>query len=298
MKEVRIKAILVLIIACFTISIIGAEAFTNISDCLVTNDIGIYSYKEQRANIGKGSGVVGLAGHFDLDHEDTVCTGRYSNINQIRGLPHEEIRQKLVSVKVQVTQHAGSDSDRWLLHEVEKSFRTYYGIPGGPYAMRVIDGNTVMAYGSAGWTYRWISNNKVIHISYHDSQMEKPEPLEAVKAYLAKHPSTLTPITSADLRTDANKTTWIKNEMDRRLWLGDKWIARIETVGDLNELGSVVKSLNVFLDYREKYYGIEAATEKQTLSEYLLAKNQAGIKTELEEYKTWWAANKDNPITL
>ena len=96
----------------------------------------------------------------------------------------------------------------------------------------------------------------------------------------------------------AHNEKWIKDEIDRRLWLGGKWMARIEASGDLNELSSVVKSLNVFLDYREKYYGIDAAAEKKTLWEYQQAKNKAGIKTKLEEYKTWWEGNKDNPITL
>ncbi len=38
--------------------------------------------------------------------------------------------------------------------------------------------------------YRWISGNKVIMLEYHDTGMTKPEPIEAVRAYLAKHPST------------------------------------------------------------------------------------------------------------
>ena len=284
----------------FTISVIifilPHLLYAAVTDYLIIQDISPYKLftgvsgrvfsgppsKYSQTNTG---GVLDAAGHFsenDISYEAS----------------YTESGSKWPFVKAEVTQHAGSDSDRWLLHEVEKSFRTYYGIPGDPYAMRVIDGNTIIVYGSAGWAYRWVSGNKIIQISYHDSQMEKPEPLEVVNAYLLKHPSTLTPMTSADLRTDANKTAWIKDEMDRRLWLGDKWVARIEAESNLDELRNVVKSLNVFLDYREKYYGIDAAAEKKTLWEYQQAKNKAGIKTKLEEYKTWWEGNKDNPITL
>ncbi len=282
MKKLWKALILTLLIILLALPVYGFAG--DVSDYLILQDISGYKFMGEGG--GKGSGLVAATGHFGEDHPDESYGALYFN------------ETNEIGVKVEVTQHAGSDSDKWLLHEVERDFRNYYGLPGDSFVIRVIDGKTIMAAGSGGWAYRWLTSNKVIHIEYTDLQMTKPEPLEIVSAYLAKHPSTLTPITSADLRTDGNKTTWIKDEMDRRLWLGDKWIARIETVGNLNELSSVVKSLNVFLDYKEKYYGISAENEKQTLSEYLLAKNKAGIKIKLEEYKTWWAANKDKPITL
>jgi len=277
-----------------------ANAFNTLSDCLITNDIGVYSYKSQRSNMGKGSGIVGLAGHFDLDHEDTVCTGRYSNINQIRGLPHEEIRQKLVSVKVQVTQHAGGESDRWLLHEVERDFRSYYGLPDDSFVVRQIDNNIVLGLSVTGWTYRWVSGNKVIQIQYHDSQMTKPEPLEVVRAYLAKHPSTLPPITSADLRSEENKTKWIKDEMERRLWLCERWFYQLQLgkVELRKTLREVVDHLRVFLDYRQRYYGVKATDDKNQLWEYLQANDGTSIKKKLREYKDWWLENKEKGIGL
>ncbi len=203
----------------------------------------------------------------------------------------------LPSPTVQVTQHAGSDSDKWLLHEVEDGYRDgemeRLGLVTQGARLRDINGNKIISLRGSG--YSWISNNAVIEISYTDLYGTKPEPLEIIQAYLQKFPSTIPATLVLD---QAHNEQWIKDEMDRRLWLGDKWIARIETVGDLNELSSVAKNLNVFLDYREKYYGIAATDEKKTLWEYQQAKNKAGIKAKLEEYKTWWTANKDSPINL
>ena len=59
-----------------------------------------------------------------------------------------------------------------------------------------------------------------------------------------------------------------------------------------------VKSMNVFLDYREKYYGIKALDDKKLLSDYLMQNNGTAIRNKLKEYKDWWTANKGNPINL
>jgi hypothetical protein len=183
---------------------------------------------------------------------------------------------------------------------VDKAFRTSLGIPGEEYEMRMINGNTIMAFGSSGWTYQWLSGTKVIQVEYNDSQMTKPEPLEIVSAYLAKHPSTLSSMTSADLRTSANKTIWIKDEMDRRLWLCDKWFMQLQLkkAEGKQVYQESVKSMNIFLDYREKYYEIKAADEKSLLAGYLSSNNGTGIKAKLAEYKNWWAMNKGKAISL
>ena len=59
-----------------------------------------------------------------------------------------------------------------------------------------------------------------------------------------------------------------------------------------------VKSMTVFLDYREKYYGMKAADEKNLLASYSNTNNGTAIKAKLKEYKDWWALNKDKAITL
>jgi len=234
------------------------------------------------------AGVLGGTVHFNYDHNDVTYETGYDNSTVGMG------------VVVQVTQHAGSDSDKWLAHEVERDFRTYFGLPDDSFVARQIDGNTIIALSVAGWSYRWVSNNKVISIDYQDTMMEKPEPIELVQAYLVKHPSSLAAMTSADLRTAANKTTWIKDEMDRRLWLCDKWFMQMQLrkVEEKKVYQESVKSMNIFLDYREKYYGLKAADEKNLLAGYLNSNNGTGIKTRLDEYKKWWVVNKDKAINL
>jgi hypothetical protein len=145
-----------------------------------------------------------------------------------------------------------------------------------------------------------MSGNKVIRIEYTDLEMRKPEPLEVVKAYMEKHPSTLPPITATIQRSAEGITIWVKDEMDRRLWLGDKWFLQIQmSKAELTEaLQAIVKSMNVFLDYREQYYNISGKEEKELLSKYLEANDGTAIKNKLTEYKTWWSVNKTKSINL
>jgi hypothetical protein len=107
-------------------------------------------------------------------------------------------------------------------------------------------------------------------------------------------------ISSADLRTATNEATWIKDEMDRRLWLCDKWFyqLQLQKVQQGEALQAAVKSMNIFLDYREKYFGVKAANEKNLLASYLNINNGTKIKAKLDEYKSWWATNKASAISL
>jgi len=105
-------------------------------------------------------------------------------------------------------------------------------------------------------------------------------------------------MTSDELRTSVNKTKWTKDEMDRRLWLCDKWFEQLQ-LGKTDQktvLQEAVKSMNVFLDYREKYYGVKAAEEKDLLAGYLSNSSETNIKAKLQEYKTWWSINKSSTL--
>ena len=250
-----------------------------VSDLLINNDIG--SYRKITGG-GPSGGILTGANHFYLDHSDKSLDIAYVNDAQ------------KMWVDVEVTQHAGGDSDRWLLHELDIEFRKFYGIPGEPYAMRVINGNTIITYGSAGWVYRWLSNNIVINIEYNDAQFNKPEPLEIVQAYLTKFPSTIPAITSADLRTADKETKWIKDEIDRRLWLCDKWNAQFQAGGvtQADLIYNLVRNMNVFLNYRQKYFSVSAKDDIDALNTDLENKNLAAIQTKLSEYKGWWNSNK------
>jgi hypothetical protein len=271
------------------------------SDYLILQDIGDFKFITQSKNpltnivkqipgysVRVAPGMLAGADHFDMDHDDKTYEMNYDN-----SVIH-------MGVEIQVTQHAGSDSDKWLLHEVDVSFRNYYGMPGKSYIVRQINGNTVILYGAGGWSYRWISGNKVINIEYTDLEMTKTEPLEVVQAYLAKHPSSLPPLTAAIQRSTESVTKWIKEEMDRRLWLCDKWFMQLQLkkAEEKQVYQESVKSMNIFLDYREKYYGIKAVDEKNLLAGYLNTNNGTGIKAKLKEYKDWWVVNKEKGINL
>jgi len=268
-----------------------------VSDYLILQDIGPYKLESPQKVVGgyiggprtfDGAGVLAPAGHFYFDHTDKTNEAYYEGGNN------------LPSATVQVTQHTGSDSNKWLAHEIDDSFRDDFGIPNNAYAPRQINGQTIYVISIGGRGYRWVSATKVIEIAYHGSLRTLPEPLDVVQAYLIKHPSTLPALTLQDLRSTANETTWIKDEMDRRLWLCDKWFTQL-ALGKAQQsevLQQSVKSMNIFLDYREKYYNIKAADEKNLLAGYLSTNNGTGIRAKLTEYKNWWTAHKSDTISM
>jgi len=267
-----------------------------ISDYLILNDIGEYKLsKPEKSFPGfkpmggprtyEGAGVVSGAGHFD-DHKDTSYKVMYLGGN---GLP---------SPTVIVVQHAGADSDQWLLHEIERSFRYGdYEEDMQPYRFESIDGQYFFYSGLGGGGFRWISNsNMVVDISYTDLQRTKPVPIEVVKAYLAKHPSTVPAITI----DDAHNKKWIKDEMERRLWICDKWFAAYEgKAADLKDtMYGTVKSFEVFLKYREKYYSVKAEADLNAIYAYKRKNDTTGLKAKLVELRQWWTDNKGKDITL
>ena len=83
-----------------------------LGNSIIQNDIGAYKFrpKPTKELYGNSGALVG-AEHFDLDHDDITYVTEYI-------LP-----EPILGVEVQVTQHAGGDSDRWLLHEAEDCYR-------------------------------------------------------------------------------------------------------------------------------------------------------------------------------
>lgn len=273
-----------------------------VSDYLIINDIGSYKFVTEMKDfitgqvkpksgytLRNGPGDLIATGHFYLDHIDKTYETDYIN------------SASEMAVEVQVVQHSGLDSDLWLLHEVEDSYRDgnieTIGFLTGHTIIRMINGNRIFYLGFGGGSFSWMNNNVTINISYTDLQGTKPEPLEVVQAYLQKFPST---IPTSFVLDKAHGETWIKEEMSRRLWLCDKWIAYQESGGtDVPKaVRELVGHLNEFLDYREKYFNISADSEKRTLDEYLIANNKTEIINKLQSYKQWWVANKNNPIVL
>lgn len=269
-----------------------------IAEYLILQDIGAYKLdKPEKYLPGEppsggprtydGPGALAGSGHF-LDHTDKTYEVMYLG------------GDSLPSPTVKVTQHINADSDKWLVHEVDADFRSYYGIPAETYGPRTIDGQTVLEDSVGGAYYRWVSGHKIVAIKYSDAQLTKPEPLEIIKAYLAKHPSTLKSMKLSQLRSAESKTTWIKDEMERRLWLCDKWFMQLQLqkVNEKLVLEEAFNNMKVFLKYRERYYGIKSDDEENLIYTYFLQNSGTGIKAKLTEYKNWWGVNKGKAINL
>lgn len=288
----RLKIIKVLILT-FLLIVTSSGYAQNASDYLILQSIGNF-YNSGKGKCGKGSGPIAAAGHFKEDHSDLNCRTGYYNTPQD------------IAVSIQLTQHSGSDSDKWLLHEVEDGYRDSDDsdgrlglLSGAGVKIREIGGSRFIYWGLGGGSYTWVSGQKVVEIKYTDLQRTKPEPIEVVQAYFQKHPSTIT-LTDTEIKSRAHNEKWLKDEMERRLWLCDKWFYQLQ-IGKAElkaVLQNAVDSMQVFLDYREKYYGIKALEDKKLLSDYLLQNNGTGIKAKLKEYKDWWSVNKGNPINL
>jgi hypothetical protein len=281
MKKILILAILLFPFAGFS---------QDIGDYLILNDIGGYKFRPKPTKrIYGNSGALIAASHFGLDHDDITYETRYI-------LP-----EPLQGAEIQLTKHAGGDSDKWLLHELEDSYRDgemeTLGLLTEGAILRKIAGNKVFWIGLGGGSFMWPSNNIVVKISYRDLQGTKPEPLEVVQAYVRKFPPT---IPSTFVLDRAHDEQWIKDEMERRLWLCDKWFLQLQ-MGKVKldpALREVVDHMFVFLDYREKYYGVKGRDEKKDLVRYLDAKDGTPIKNKLTAYKTWWSVNKTKSINL
>jgi len=229
------------------------------------------------------AGILVFTGHFP-DHRDTTYKVDYVNMS----IP--------LSVEVQVTQHSGSDSDRWLLHEVERGFRSddleaeYEGV------IKELDGNKIFTW-LYGTSYRWVSNNIVVYIRYSDPELSKPEPLEVVRAYLRKFPSSIT-YTDAYVKTRAHNEQWLRDEMERRIWLSEKWVVLVEDgKGDLYaELREVYRHLDVFLKYREKYLGVEGGDDRSDIENALVSRNVSDMGKKVKELRAWWNKNKTKQL--
>jgi hypothetical protein len=278
----------------FVMPAMFANAATN--NYLILEDIGIYKLFTGI----QGQAFSGPPSKYSQTNTAGVLAGadHFSENDVSYDASYTEPSSKWPFVEVEVTQHAGADSDKWLLHELDKSFRTSLGIPGKDYGQRKINGQPIL---EAGYRiYRWLSGNKIINIEYTADDQNKPEPLEVVQAYLAKFPSTITSITLKELRSEANVTNWIKDEMGRRLWLCDKWSMQLQLgkVTQADMLSALVKNMKVFLNYRQKYFGVTADDDLSALQTYLLAKDGTSIKNKLTEYKTWWAKHKEKGIRL
>ncbi len=123
------KALTVLII----ILVFPTSVMASISDYLIETNIGSFIASKNPSE-GVGRGILAGADHFGLDHDDFTFRISYFNLQADFGL------------RIQVTQHAGSDSDQWLLHEVEDAFRGNPEQDNFKGVLREINGNRIFTY--------------------------------------------------------------------------------------------------------------------------------------------------------
>jgi hypothetical protein len=249
--------------------------------------------KSTKEIYGNSGALIG-SGHFNLDHDDITYETVYIMPSPILG------------VEVSVTQHSGSDSDRWLLHEIEDSYRDSDNennrlglLSSVGVKIREFGGMKFIYWGLGGGTYRWLCGQIVVEIKYKDFKRTKIEPIEIVQAYLNKYPSKIILI-DLDLKSDSHNIQWIKDEMERRLWLCDKWNAQFQAgkVIQSKLLEELVDHMCVFLNYRQRYYNLPATADIETLSGYLENNDAASIQAKLSSYKAWWLANRAAEINL
>ena len=132
---VTIRKALVSIAVATIITLWAATGFSqNASDALVCQDIGSFNII-LNCVCRAGRGILVTADHFGEDHKDVDCYVTYYS------------KAQRMTVNADVTIHADPPvAIKWLLHEVDKDFRTYYGTPDPGYIIKNIDGNPLYAF--------------------------------------------------------------------------------------------------------------------------------------------------------
>ena len=186
--------------------------------------------------------------------------------------------------------------DQWLLHEVEDGFRDSNLLEDHVHnetIIRNISGNSIIYFEYGGRVYSWLSVNNVV-IKIDGGAVTNPEPIEIVQAYLAKYPSTIM-LTNAELKSHAHSVLWLRDEMERRVWLAEKWVPLAKT--DASKIDNVVKSLKIFLKYREKYLGKSAKTDLADDYKFKQAGDVASLEKKVISLRKWWNDHKTDSLS-
>jgi len=157
-----------------------------------------------------------------------------------------------------------------------------------------IDGTYILSI--KGKRYSWSRGNKIIDITCPETDCSEIEPTEIIHAYLQKFPA-----------AQRLPFGWIRDVLgpdQTRRWIHDEMSFRLSSANfrfqDVlpKEMAVVVDHLVVFLDFRERYFGIPSEAEKQDLIQCCLPKEEdtAGIHLErrselakrIQEYQRWW----------
>jgi len=254
---------------------------------LIFEDIGDYKLSPGFELMGKlvGREPVAIQEGDEASGYYKACAIKYS----------ENVISPPLSVEVRIYQNS-----QWLQHQLEERYRdaeNMHATLDANIQIRIINGNNLFFYGVGGEnTYTWISGkNTVVDIFFPGYSSMKPEPLDVVKAYLAKYPSTII-LKDAELKSKAHNDAWIKSEMEHRLWLGNRWMGQVQLgrADGQEALMDIVEHMMFFLDYREKFFGSRELTEKELLLSYRKQENGATlIKNKLAEYGNWLEEHKD-----
>jgi membrane carboxypeptidase/penicillin-binding protein len=127
----------------------------------------------------------------------------------------------------------------------------------------------------------------------------KPEPLEIVRAYLAKYPSSIT-MTDAELKSAAHTESWLRNEMERRVWLMEKWVGvgNADVLKQAEAERAILEHAEVFSKYMHKYLG---DSPNEMIKGFFLASrpfNWTRLTAEVGKLRAWWDANKSRPLLI
>lgn len=237
--------------------LLAIAAPTWAADLLIINPIG--AYEPQTATLSEGvPGSDGLSAY--LGH--TLSYAGPDGVVQVDIRQYDEIRWQAHNVEGQL-RHTAIDDRLGTLSETAtiKAFAA-----GNALCLDALSSNC--------W---WVSDNLSVRISGKN-------PATVIDAYLR-----LLPPTHATFTPDSE---WAAGEMERLLESAGRrhdLLAQGNAGDDL--LAWINQDLNAFLQYRDKYYGINATAERVQLGEALRDADEAALREKLEQYQKWWVAN-------
>jgi hypothetical protein len=224
------------------------------ADLLIFNPIGVYEpqLSTLRDGIPGSDGLSGYVGH------SLTYAGSEGDIQV-------EIREY--------------DDTRWLAHNVEGQLRhtaaaNRLGERSETAIVKIFAEGSALCLDSVTDHCWWVSGNRAVHISGR-------APDRVIEAYLAR----LTP-THAAFSADAD---WADAEIERLLATAGRRLALLAQGGAGTDLQAWIhRDLNTFLQYRENYYGMDAAPERVKLGETIRDGNETLLREKLQEYRDWW----------
>jgi hypothetical protein len=238
--------------------LLALAAPTWAGDLLISNSIG--AYEPQISTLSEGlPGSDGLSGY--LGH-----TLSYAGPD---GVVQVEIREY--------------DDTRWLAHNIEGQLRhTAIGDQLGALSetatIKVFAAGNALCLDALNSNCWWVSGNLSVRISGKN-------PEAVIDAYLGQLPPT-----HATLTPDSE---WAASEMERLLEAAGGRLDLLAQGSAGEDLPAWVnQDLSSFLQYRDKYYGIDATAERVHLGEALRDGDEAALREKLEQYKGWWNSHR------